>query len=141
LFNVNILFSWFYLGVSPHDLTRALVWYKIPYPWAWTLSSSFRFIDLYIRETRDIYIAQLLRQIPLDGSLPNRLKFLPSVILPLIIRTQIRTNQLTEALYIRGWNPNSKLGIYSGDDFNIYKNFFWLFAYLGMITFLYLSLI
>ncbi|MHA1983897.1 MAG: energy-coupling factor transporter transmembrane component T [Candidatus Hodarchaeales archaeon] len=141
LFNLNILFSWFYLGVPPHDLTRALVWYKIPYSWAWTLSSSFRFIDLFIRETKDIYITQLLRQIPLDGSLPSRLKFLPSVILPLIIRTQIRTNQLTEALYIRGWNPNAKLGIYSGDDFNKLKNFFWLFAYLWIIIILYLPLI
>jgi energy-coupling factor transport system permease protein len=108
LWILNIVFSWFFLNTSPNDLMKALIWFKIPYRWAWTISGTFRFIHLFKRETEEIISAQLVRGIPLDGTIIERINHVPSIIIPLVIRTNTRTQQLAEALFARGWLPVGK---------------------------------
>ena len=98
-------FTWYYLATPPENLTKLLVWLHIPYHWAWTISSAFRFITLFSTETIELRNAHLVRGIPLDGTLVQRVKYLPSLIIPLTYRIHLRKQQFAEALFARGWVP------------------------------------
>ena len=82
-----------------------MVWLHLPYTWAWTIAASFRYINLFQRETNEIVEAQLMRGVPLDGSLRDKLKWVPAILIPLVYRLHVRTIQLTEALYAKAWLP------------------------------------
>ena len=101
-------FNWFFLNIKPESLTKALIWFKLPYHWAWTISSAYRFIALYQRETTELINAQLIRGVPLDGNVIEKIKSLGSLIIPLVYRTQILSQQFGEALFARSWIPAGK---------------------------------
>ena len=101
----NTAFTWYYLATSPENLTKLLVWLRIPYRWSWTISSAFRFITLFATETIELRNAHLVRGIPLDGNILQRVKYLPSLIIPLTYRIHLRRQQFAEALFARGWIP------------------------------------
>ena len=103
----SILFTWFFLTVTPEDLAQALVQLGIPYRWAWQLSATYQFVYHLQREVKQIYEAQIARGIPLDGNLFQKLKYIPSIIVPLTIKTQQSQELLFQALLLRAWNPYS----------------------------------
>ncbi len=101
------LFNWFLRQVSPDDLAKALWALNIPYNLAWQISLSYRFIPLFQEESQRIYDLQISRGIPLDGSFFLKIKYLPSMSIPLLIMTQDKANLFSEALFARNWNSNS----------------------------------
>ncbi len=136
LCTLNVAFSWFFLNTSPEDLTKALIWFKIPYRWAWTFSGAYRYINLFKRETEEIIDAQLVRGIPLDGSIKERLRHLSSIIIPLVYRTNVRTQQLAEALFARCWIPAGNKSFLHPLNFKTKSNFLYsfLFVLIMLIT-------
>ncbi|MFX1535265.1 MAG: energy-coupling factor transporter transmembrane component T family protein [Promethearchaeota archaeon] len=98
----------FSLSVPPDTLSRALTGLGIPYSFSWKIATAYRFIPLFTQESQRIVEAQLARGIPLDGSLKERLRLLPTIIIPLFTSTLIKADKLAEALIARAWNPRGK---------------------------------
>jgi energy-coupling factor transport system permease protein len=101
------LFNWFLKQVEPDDLAKALWALHIPYNFAWQISLAYRFIPMFQEETQNIYNIQISRGIPLDGNIFVKLKYLPSMSVPLIVMAQDKANLFSEALFARNWNANS----------------------------------
>ncbi|MHA2307516.1 MAG: energy-coupling factor transporter transmembrane component T, partial [Candidatus Hodarchaeales archaeon] len=101
------LFNWFLKQVEPDDLAKALWALHIPYNFAWQISLAYRFIPMFQEETQNIYNMQISRGIPLDGKIIVKLKYLPSVSVPLIVMTQDKATLFSEALFARNWNIKS----------------------------------
>ncbi|MFX0088252.1 MAG: energy-coupling factor transporter transmembrane component T, partial [Candidatus Hodarchaeota archaeon] len=101
------LFNWFLKQVSPDDLAKALWAFHIPYNLAWQISLSYRFLPLFQEESQRIYDMQISRGIPLDGSIFEKIRYLPSMSVPLLVMTQDKANLFSEALFARNWNSSS----------------------------------
>jgi energy-coupling factor transport system permease protein len=101
------LFNWFLKQVEPDDLAKALWALHIPYNFAWQISLAYRFIPMFQKESQNIYNIQISRGIPLDGKIIAKLKYLPSMSVPLIVMTQDKANLFSEALFARNWNSKS----------------------------------
>jgi energy-coupling factor transport system permease protein len=101
------LFNWFLTQVEPDDLAKALWALHIPYNFAWQISLAYRFIPMFQEESQNIYNIQISRGIPLDGNIIAKLKYLPSMSVPLIVMTQDKANLFSEALFARNWNIKS----------------------------------
>ncbi len=98
------LFNWFLKQVSPDDLARALWAFHVPYSLAWQVSLSYRFLPMFQEETQRIYQLQISRGIPLDGGIFQKMRYLPSLSIPLLVMTQDKAALFAEALYARNWN-------------------------------------
>ncbi|NHJ03150.1 MAG: energy-coupling factor transporter transmembrane protein EcfT [Candidatus Heimdallarchaeota archaeon] len=101
------LFNWFLYAVDPDLLTQALVSYKIPYKYAWQVSLAYRFLPMFQEESLQLYNAQISRGIPLDRGMISRLRFISSIIIPLVVMSQDKSNRFAEALTARDWDPDS----------------------------------
>ncbi len=101
------LFNWFLKQVSPDELAKALWALHVPYNFAWQISLSYRFLPLFQKESQHIYNMQISRGIPLDGNLFEKIKYLPSISIPLIVMTQDKANYFAEALFSRNWNAKT----------------------------------
>ncbi len=101
------LFNWFLKQVEPDDLAKALWALRVPYNFAWQISLAYRFIPMFQEESQNIYNIQISRGIPLDGNIIIKLKYLPSMSVPLLVMTQDKANLFAEALFARNWNTKS----------------------------------
>ncbi|WP_455464614.1 energy-coupling factor transporter transmembrane component T family protein [Candidatus Hodarchaeum mangrovi] len=101
------LFNWFLKSNSPMVLAKALWSLHIPYRIAWQISLTYRFIPTFQEESKRVYQAQISRGIPLDKGLVQKIKFLPSLVIPLLILTQEKAELFAEALFARNWNAKS----------------------------------
>jgi len=101
------LFNWFLNLVSPMSLAKALWSLHIPYQIAWQISLTYRFIPTFQEESKRVYQAQISRGIPLDKGIMQKMKFLPSFVIPLLILTQEKAELFAEALFARNWNAKS----------------------------------
>ena len=95
----------FYSEVSPEELTKALIYFRIPYQYAWTISTAYRYIFLLASDSRDIRDALLVRGIPLDGNILQKIQNLPILVSVLLFRTNYLTLKFTEALFAKNWSP------------------------------------
>jgi energy-coupling factor transporter transmembrane protein EcfT len=100
------LFNWFLKQMNPDDLAKALWSLHVPYRIAWQVSLAYRFLPMFQDESRRIYEIQISRGIPLDGGLFKKLRYLPSMSIPLLVMTQDKAFLFAEALFAR--NCNSK---------------------------------
>lgn len=105
IIGVMFLYTLFYSEITPENLTKALQFFKIPYRYAWTISTSYRYIFLVANDARDIKNALLIRGVPLDGSLLDRIKNIPFVINLLLFRTNYLSIRFAEALFSKNWTP------------------------------------
>lgn len=101
------LFNWFLKQMTPDDLAKALWSFHVPYRIAWQISLAYRFLPMFQEESRRIYEIQISRGIPLDGGLLNKLRYLPSMSIPLLVMTQDKAYLFAEALYARNWNSKT----------------------------------
>ena len=99
---------WFSSSVEPDTLAQILTALKIPYAFSWQLSTAYRFIPLLELETKKVVEAQVSRGIPLDRGFVTRIKSTIKLIIPLLASTLTKSDQLAEALIVRGWNPKIK---------------------------------
>ena len=102
---------------KPLDLTYALEWYmtllkliKFPaHAVAMTISISLRFIPTLLDETDRIMKAQASRGVDFDkGGLFKKFKAIISLIIPLLISSFQRSEELANAMEARGYDPDKK---------------------------------
>ncbi len=102
---------------KPMDLTYAFEWYMYPlkvirFPVseiAMTLSIALRFIPTLLDETDRIMKAQASRGVDFNhGRLGKRIKAVISLIIPLFVSAIERSEELSNAMEARGYDPKAK---------------------------------
>ena len=102
---------------KPMDLTYAFEWYMTPlkvikfpvHEIAMTLSIALRFIPTLLDETDRIMKAQASRGVDFNkGGLFKRFKAVISLIIPLFVSAIQRSEELSDAMEARGYNPRAK---------------------------------
>ena len=102
---------------KPMDLTYAFEWYMTPlklirfpvHEIAMTLSIALRFIPTLLDETDRIMKAQSSRGVDFNrGGLGKRFKAIISLIIPLFVSAIQRSEELSDAMEARGYDPRAK---------------------------------
>ena len=102
---------------KPMDLTYAFEWYMTPlkvirfpvHEIAMTLSIALRFIPTLLDETDRIMKAQSSRGVDFNhGGLFKRFKAVISLIIPLFVSSIQRSEELSDAMEARGYDPRAK---------------------------------
>jgi energy-coupling factor transport system permease protein len=92
----------FFQTTSPEDLANVLVKMKVPYAFAFILSTGMQFVPVIQRRLIEVRDAQRARGIRLEGdlaSLPNY----PALLVPLLVSSFQLADQLAEAMESRGF--------------------------------------
>lgn len=106
---------------KPMDLTYGLEWYMAPlkvvhfpsHEIAMTLSIALRFIPTLLDETKRIIKAQSSRGVDFDrGGLFKRFRAIIALIVPLFVSAIERSEELSDAMEIRGYDPRGKRSKY-----------------------------
>lgn len=102
---------------KPMDLTYAFEWYMYPlkiirfpvHEIAMTLSIALRFIPTILEETERIMKAQSSRGVDFQhGGFIKRVRAVISLIVPLLVSSFQRSEELANAMEARGYNPREK---------------------------------
>ena len=102
---------------KPMDLTYAFEWYMTPlkvirfpvHEIAMTLSIALRFIPTLLDETDRIMKAQASRGVDFNhGMIGKRFKAIISLIIPLFVSAIQRSEELSDAMEARGYDPRAK---------------------------------
>lgn len=102
---------------KPMDLTYAFEWYMTPlklikfpvHEIAMTLSIALRFIPTLLDETQRIMKAQSSRGVDFEhGGLIKKFNAITSLIVPLFISAIERSEELANAMEVRGYDPKAK---------------------------------
>ena len=108
-------------STKPMDLTYAFEWYMTPlklirfpvHELAMTLSIALRFIPTLLDETSRIMKAQESRGVDFNrGFLFKRFKAIISLIIPLFVSAIQRSEELSDAMEARGYDPRAKRSRY-----------------------------
>ena len=108
-------------STKPMDLTYAFEWYMTPlkvihfpvHEIAMTLSIALRFIPTLLDETDRIMKAQASRGVDFNrGGLFKRFKAVISLIIPLFVSAIQRSEELSDAMEARGYDPRGKRSRY-----------------------------
>lgn len=106
---------------KPLDLTYALEWYMTPLKFigfpshaiAMTISIALRFIPTLLDETDRIMKAQASRGVDFNkGGLIKKFRAIISLIIPLLISSFKRSEELANAMEARGYDPDKKRSRY-----------------------------
>ena len=104
-------------STKPMDLTYAFEWYMYPlkvvrfpvHEIAMTLSIALRFIPTLLDETNRIMKAQSSRGVDFNrGLFFKRFRTVISLIIPLFVSAIQRSEELSDAMEARGYNPRAK---------------------------------
>ena len=102
---------------KPLDMTYGLEWYMTPlkvihfpaHEIAMTISIALRFIPTILEETERIIKAQKSRGVDLEeGKLKEKIGAIISLLIPLLISSFQRSEELSDAMEARGYNPSAK---------------------------------
>ena len=102
---------------KPMDMTNAFEWYMMPlkplhfptHEIAMTLSIALRFIPTLLDETQRIMKAQASRGVDFNhGGLFRRLGAVVALIIPLFVSALERSEELANAMIVRGYDPKAK---------------------------------
>lgn len=102
---------------KPLDMTYGLEWYMSPlkiirfpaHEIAMTISIALRFIPTILEETQRIIKAQTSRGVDLEeGKLKEKIGAIVSLLIPLLISSFQRSEELSDAMEARGYNPSAK---------------------------------
>lgn len=102
---------------KPMDLTHGFEWYMTPlkifrfpvHAIAMTLSIALRFIPTLLEESERIMKAQASRGVDFNhGGLGKRFKAIISLIIPLFVSAIDRSEELSNAMEVRGYDPREK---------------------------------
>lgn len=117
LFLMLILMMILTSTTKPMDLTYGLEWYMAPlkvirfpaHEIAMTISIALRFIPTLLDETARIMKAQSSRGVDFNrGGIFKRFKAIISLIIPLFVSAIERSEELANAMQVRGYNPRAK---------------------------------
>ncbi len=113
---------------KPMDLTYALEWYLAPFKLikfpshivAMTLSIALRFIPTLIDETNRIIKAQSSRGVDFNhGGFIKRFRAIFALIVPLFVSAITRSEELSDAMEARGYDPYGKRSRYRKLSFHV----------------------
>lgn len=102
---------------KPMDMTNAFEWYMLPlkplhfpsHEIAMTLSIALRFIPTLLDETERIMKAQASRGVDFNhGGLFKRMGAVIALIIPLFVSALERSEELANAMIVRGYDPSAK---------------------------------
>ena len=102
---------------KPLDMTYGLEWYMSPlkvirfpaHEISMTISIALRFIPTILEETERIIKAQKSRGVDLEeGKLKEKIGAIISLLIPLLISSFQRSEELSDAMEARGYNPSAK---------------------------------
>ena len=102
---------------KPMDMTYGFEWYMAPlklvhfpvHAVAMTLSIALRFIPTLLEESERIMKAQASRGVDFNrGGLGKRFKAIISLIIPLFVSAIDRSEELSNAMEVRGYDPRAK---------------------------------
>ena len=102
---------------KPLDMTYGLEWYMSPlkvihfpaHEIAMTISIALRFIPTILEETQRIIKAQKSRGVDLEeGTLKEKIQAIISLLIPLLISSFQRSEELSDAMEARGYDPSAK---------------------------------
>ena len=99
------LFMWYSQDLDAEEISKTLVWFHVPYSFAIYVSSTFRYIYYFKRETEIISQSLGLRGVPLDRNFLVKLRSVHYVIPPLLFRTALASHNFTLALFNKNWTP------------------------------------
>lgn len=131
---------------KPMDLTYGLEWYMSPlkvihfpaHEIAMTLSIALRFIPTLLDETTRIMKAQSSRGVDFNhGGLFKRFRAIISLIIPLFVSAIERSEELANAMEVRGYDPKAKRTRYRKLHFGLRDLFAFILTALfigGIIT-------
>jgi energy-coupling factor transport system permease protein len=104
-----LTFSVYFQTTLPEDLAQALVQMHLSYWYAFTLSLSFRFVPTLAEEVETITEAQMSRGHRLESEgFFNQVRNLFPLLIPLIMGSVRRADQVAEALYTRAFGAAKK---------------------------------
>jgi energy-coupling factor transport system permease protein len=88
------------------DLTNSMVKVlHVPYKYAFTFSSTVRFIPMFMNDMRAIMEAQTARGVEFDqGGFANKLRLMIPLCVPLLVGSVRKTNSSAIAAEVRGFN-------------------------------------
>jgi energy-coupling factor transport system permease protein len=96
----------FFQTTPPEDLANALIKSKVPYGFAFILTTAMQFVPVLARQMQNVMDAQRARGIRLErdlASVPNY----PALFAPFLIQSFALADQLAEAMEARGFGaPN-----------------------------------
>lgn len=113
---------------KPLDMTYGLEWYMTPFKIihfpaheiAMTISIALRFIPTILEETQRIIKAQKSRGVDLEeGKLREKIGAIISLLIPLLISSFQRSEELSDAMEARGYNPKAKRTRYRSLNFKL----------------------
>ena len=124
---------------KPMDMTYAFEWYMTPlkvikfpaHEIAMTLSIALRFIPTLLDETNRIMKAQESRGADFSHGLGRRFRAIISLMIPLFVSAIDRSEELANAMEVRGYNPRGKRTRYRKLTF-AWKDLF-AFLFIGCI--------
>ncbi len=134
---------------KPLDLTYALEWYMTPlkiinfpvHTIAMMISIALRFIPTFLDEAQRIMKAQASRGVDFSrGGLFKKMKAVISLIIPLFISAFEKSQQLSDAMEARGYDPNSKRSKYRKLKFHLKDLFSAIFVFTLVGFIMYLSI-
>lgn len=104
-------------STKPLDLTAGIEWYLSPIhflgvntaAWAMVLSLALRFIPTILEDVQRIMKAQSSRGVDFKrGKITVRARALISLVVPLVVSSLVRSDELGDAMEGRGYDPRSK---------------------------------
>lgn len=109
LINLTGFFSIFFLTVLPSELSDLMTFLRMPYELIFVFTTSIRFIPVVIDDIRQIMDAQRSRGLELDkGSILERIKKYLPILVPLVVHSIKRSQQLAEAIESRAFGSGVK---------------------------------
>ena len=106
---LTAVYGLFFQTVSPDDIAQMLVKFRLPFTFAWAISTAYRFIPTLANETDIIMAAQKSRGLQIDrGNIFKRARNMVPLLIPIFASAMRRSWQLAEAIESRGWNATKK---------------------------------
>ncbi len=108
-FNLVVSSSLFFTTVSPDEIEFITRWLKAPRDVSFVVVSSLRFIPLLAMDLSQIVEVQMARGLDLQTKNPVKwIKNSLPVIVPLIVVSVLRSQQMAEAIELRGYGASKK---------------------------------
>jgi energy-coupling factor transport system permease protein len=108
-FNLVISSSLFFTTLSPDEIEFVTKWVKMPRDVSFVVVSALRFIPLLATDLNQIVEVQMSRGLDLQTRNPVKwLKNSLPIIIPLIVISVLRSQQMAEAIELRGYGASKK---------------------------------
>lgn len=104
-----LAFLYLFATSSPNTIVLGLVRMRVPYRVAFLVSTTFRFVPLLLEELSSMRDAQRLRGIDVDAmGIGRKLVLIGRMLVPLIVASLRRAQQIEVALQSRGFSGSEK---------------------------------